>query len=104
MMHYKLPVFGYRIGDIAYITDANYISDLEKKKLLGLKILIINSLQKENHISHYNLKQSLDIIRELKPKKAYLTHISHHMGSHDEVTKELPKNIFLAYDNLEVHL
>ena len=103
-MHYKLPIFGYRIADLAYITDANYISESEKKKLLGLKILILNSLQKENHISHYNLKQSLALIKELKPKKAYLTHISHEMGLHDEVMRDLPENVFLSYDNLELFL
>ena len=104
VMHYKLPIFGYRIEDLAYITDANYISESEKKKLLGLKILILNSLQKENHISHYNLKQSLALIKELKPKKAYLTHISHEMGLHDEVMRDLPENVFLSYDNLELFL
>jgi len=101
-MHYKLPVLGYRIGDMTYITDANYIAPEEKKKILGSKILIINSLQKATHISHYNLAQSLDLIKELNPAKAYLTHISHEMGLYNEVSKELPSNVFLAYDNLEI--
>ena len=102
VMHHKLPVFGYRIGAFAYITDANYISNEEKQKLLGLDVLIINSLQKENHISHYNLAEALGVINELKPKKAYLTHISHGMGLHEKVIKELPENVFLSYDNLEI--
>jgi len=104
VMHYKLPILGYRIGDISYITDANYIASKEKNKIIGSKILIINSLQRETHISHYNLRESLALIRELKPERAYLTHISHNMGLHDEVSKELPDNVFLAYDNLNITL
>ena len=101
-MHYKLPVLGYRIGGMSYITDTNYISPREKKKIIGSKILILNSLHRKPHISHYNLEQSLALIKELKPEKAYLTHISHEMGTYDSVSKELPKNVFLAYDNLEI--
>jgi len=104
VMHYKLPIFGYRIGNLSYITDANYISSEEKKKIIGSKILIINSLQREPHISHYNLEQSLSLIEELKPEKAYLTHISHYMGTYDDVSQELPNNVFLAYDNLELNI
>lgn len=104
VMHHKLPVLGYRIGNLSYITDANYISDDEKNKLMGSEILIINSLQKEKHISHFNLQQSLSLIAEIQPKKAYLTHISHAMGVHDEIEKELPENVYLAYDNLEITL
>lgn len=102
VMHHKLPVFGYRIGDLSYITDANYITEEEKKKILNSKVLIINSLQRKPHISHYNLDQSLDLIKELNPEKAYLTHISHEMGTYHSVSRELPKNVFLAYDNLEI--
>ena len=101
-MHHKLPILGYRIGDMSYVTDANYLSPDEKKKIIGSKILILNSLQRKPHISHYNLEQSLALIKELKPEKAYLTHISHEMGTYDTVSKELPKNVFLAYDNLEI--
>lgn len=104
VMHHKLPVLGYRIGNLSYITDANYISDTEKKKLIGSEVLIINSLQKEKHISHFNLKESLALIAEIAPKRAYLTHISHGMGLHDAIQKELPKNVFLAYDTLELTL
>ena len=102
MMHHKLPVLGYRIGNLSYITDANYISNAEKQKLIGSEVLIINSLQQEKHISHFNLNESLSLISEIKPKTAYLTHISHGMGMHHEVQNELPKNVFLAYDNLEI--
>ena len=102
VMHYRLPIFGYRIGELVYVTDANYISSEEKNKIRGAKILIINSLQKEPHVSHYNLEESLELIRELEPEKAYLTHIGHNMGLHQDVMKELPKNVFLAYDNLEL--
>jgi len=103
-MHYKLPVLGFRIGDMAYITDANYISSVEKKKLIGLDVFILNSLEREKHISHYSLKESLEIINEVKPKKAYLTHISHNMGLYTEVMKELPENVALAYDNLTIKI
>ena len=103
-MHHNLPILGYRIGGLAYITDANYISDEEKKKLFDLDVLILNSLQKEKHISHYNLEESLNLISLLQPKTAYLTHIGHGMGLHRIVNKELPKNIFLAYDGLEINL
>jgi phosphoribosyl 1,2-cyclic phosphate phosphodiesterase len=102
-MHHKLPVLGFRIGDLAYITDANFISDIEKKKLFGLKILIINSLQREKHISHFSLDESLALIKELKPENSYLTHIGHGMGLHDVVNAELPSNIHLAYDNLKLY-
>ena len=103
-MHYKLPVLGFRIGNMAYVTDANYISSVEKKKLIGLDVFILNSLEREKHISHYSLKESLDIINEVKPKKAYLTHISHNMGLYNEVMKELPENVALAYDNLTIKI
>ena len=104
VMHHKLPVLGYRIGNLSYITDANYISDKEKEKLMGSEILIINSLQQEKHISHFNLKESLSLIAEIQPKTAYLTHISHGMGLHDSIQKELPKNVLLAYDGLAITL
>lgn len=100
VMHYKLPVLGFRIGDFTYITDANYISKQEKDKIKGSKILVLNALRKTKHISHFNLKEALDLIEEIQPEKTYLTHISHLMGKHEEVQKELPENVFLAYDGL----
>ena len=102
--HFKLPVYGYRIGDLAYITDANFISTEEKEKLKGLKVLVVNALRKEKHLSHFTLSEALALIDELKPEVAYLTHISHQLGFYEEVSKELPDNVFLAYDGLEVEI
>lgn len=103
-MHLKLPVYGYRIGDLAYITDANYISPEEMEKLKGIKVLVVNALRKEKHISHYNLSEAIDLVNELKPEKAYFTHISHQMGFHDDVQTELPENVYLAYDELTIEV
>jgi phosphoribosyl 1,2-cyclic phosphate phosphodiesterase len=100
VFHYRLPVYGFRIGNFAYITDANYIPEESKEKLYGVKYLVINALRKEKHISHFSLREAMDIIREVSPKKAYITHISHQMGLHDAVSKELPPGIMLAYDGL----
>ncbi|MCD4773146.1 MAG: MBL fold metallo-hydrolase [Bacteroidales bacterium] len=102
--HYKTEVLGYRIGDFTYITDANYISVKEKDKITGSKIIVLNALRKEKHISHFNLNEAVELLKELKPEKAYLTHISHLMGLHDEVSKELPSFIELAYDGLRINL
>lgn len=102
LMHYKLPVFGYRIGDFAYCTDVNYIAPKEKEKLKNLDVLILTALRKEKHISHYCLEEALELIKELNPKQAFLTHISHYMGLHEDVSKELPNNVFLAFDGLTI--
>ncbi len=102
--HYKLPVFGFRIGKLAYVTDVNRLEVAEIEKLRGLDVLVLNALRKEEHISHYNLEQALEIIAEVKPGKAYLTHLSHQMGFYDEVQNELPENVFLAYDGLVLEL
>ena len=102
--HYKMPVFGFRIKDFAYITDANYISDLEKEKLEGVKVLVLNALQKEEHISHFTLEEALALIVELRPEKAYLTHLSHRMGKHNDVVKELPEGVEIAYDGLKISM
>ena len=104
VMHYRLPVKGYRINDFTYITDANFISEEEKLKIKGSKIIVINALRKEEHVSHYTLQQAIDLMVELKPEKAYFTHISHQLGLHDEVSKELPPFIELAYDGLEIEI
>ncbi len=98
--HSALNVLGFRIKDFAYITDANYISAEEILKLKGVKTLVINALRKEKHHSHFNLEESLQIIQQTAVEKAYLTHISHLMGKHQEVEKQLPKNVHLAYDGL----
>lgn len=100
--HNKLPVFGFRINDFAYITDAKTIPANELIKFDGLNVLVINALRQEPHLSHFNLKEALDFINLVNPKKTYLTHISHHLGFHSEVEKSLPENVFLAYDNLKI--
>ena len=100
VFHYRLPVYGFRVGNFAYITDANYIPEESKEKLFGVKYLVVNALRKEKHISHFCLREALDLIREISPKKAFITHISHQMGLHREVSKELPPEIMLAYDGL----
>lgn len=104
VMHHKLSVFGFRLQDFTYITDANFISDEEKEKVKGSKVIVLNGLQREKHISHFTLEQVLALIEELAPEKAYLTHISHKLGRHDEVSKELPSNVQLAYDGLKIEL
>jgi phosphoribosyl 1,2-cyclic phosphate phosphodiesterase len=104
VMHYKLPVLGFRIGDFTYITDANYIAPEEMEKIKGSKVLVLNALQKEEHISHYTLQEALDVIKELNPEKAYLTHLSHRMGKHADVDKELPGNVYIAFDGLRLNI
>jgi len=102
VFHYRLPVYGFRIGNFAYITDANYIPEESKELLYGVKYMVINALRKEKHISHFSLREAIDFIREISPKKAFITHISHQMGLHTEVSKELPPGIMLAYDGLSL--
>jgi phosphoribosyl 1,2-cyclic phosphate phosphodiesterase len=102
VMHGTLQVFGYRIDDFAYLTDVKTVEDGEVEKLKNLKVLVVNALREELHDSHFNLQEALDFIALVKPKKAYITHISHILGFHEEVQKELPENVFLAYDNLEI--
>ena len=102
VMHYKLPVLGFRIGDFTYITDASHISEAEKAKIIGSKVLVLNALRKEKHISHFNLEEAITLIKELNPEKAYIVHISHQLGLHSEVSKLLPSNIELAYDGLKI--
>lgn len=103
VIHGKVPIFGYKIGNLAYITDASFISKQEKQKLQNLDVLVINCLRKaEPHPTHFILPQVLELIAELKPKRAFLTHISHHLGFHDEVEAELPYGVHLGYDGLEI--
>ncbi len=103
LLHYKLPVFGYVFNKkIAYITDANYISPEEMDKLKNIDVLVINALRKTPHISHFTLSQALQIISELNPKQAYLTHISHQLGLHNQVQQGLPSNVFVAFDGLKI--
>ncbi len=100
VLHGKLQVFGFRFGNFAYLTDVKTIENHEIKKLSNLDVLVVNALREEPHITHFNLQEALDFIALVKPKKAYLTHISHLLGFHDEVEQKLPENVFLAYDNL----
>lgn len=101
-LHNALPVFGYRIDDFVYLTDIKTMSKQERLKLKGVKVLVVNALRIAPHHSHFNLEEALDFIAEIKPEKAYLTHISHLLGFHEEVEKILPANVFLAYDNLKI--
>lgn len=98
--HLKLPVLGFRFGKFTYITDANRIDGLEKDKIKGSDTLIINALRKTEHISHFSLKEAVELIEELKITHGYITHISHQLGTHDEINTELPKNIQLAWDGM----
>ena len=102
--HYKLPVLGFRVGDFTYITDANFISEDELDKVRGSKVIVLGALRKEQHISHFSLQEAVELLTDLKPEKAYLTHISHLMGLHREVETELPDFIRLAYDGLTIEL
>ncbi len=102
VMHLNLPVLGFRMGNFSYITDANYISDSSRALIEGSEVLVLNALRKEKHVSHFNLQEALKLAQELKAKKTYLTHISHQLGKHEEVEKELPENVRLAYDGLSI--
>lgn len=100
--HNRLPVFGFRLKDFAYLTDVKTMEEDERKKLRDLKVLVVNALREEPHHSHFNLEEALEFIDDLKPERAYLTHISHYLGFHEEVQQNLPKNVYLAYDNLQI--
>lgn len=102
VMHNRLPVLGFRIDDFTYITDAKTIAPEEINKIKGTKVLVLNALRQEAHYSHFNLEEALDFIAMIKPERAYLTHISHMMGFHKEVQQSVPKNVFLAYDGLQI--
>ena len=103
-MHKDLPILGYRVGEMAYITDANYIGPAEMEKLRGVRVLVVNALRKAKHFSHFSLPEALEVIAAVKPEQAYLTHISHEMGRHADVERTLPAGVHLAYDNLEVDI
>lgn len=100
--HDKLQVFGYRIEDFAYLTDVKTIEDVEMEKLRGVKVIVVNALREEPHQSHFSLNEALHFINLIRPERAYLTHISHILGFHEQVQKKLPPNVFLAYDNLQI--
>jgi phosphoribosyl 1,2-cyclic phosphate phosphodiesterase len=102
VLHYKMHVKGFRFGDFTYITDAKKIANEEAEKVIGTKTLVINALHRSEHLSHFNLEQALEFIEQVAPDRAYLTHISHLFGKHDDVEVELPENVFLAYDGLSI--
>jgi len=104
VLHYKLPVKAFRVRDFSYVTDANYIAEEEMKKLEGSKYLVINALRKTEHISHFTLDQALQIIERIGPEKAYLTHLSHLIGKHEDLMEELPANVEVAFDGLVIDL
>lgn len=100
--HYKMPVYGFRINSLTYITDANFIPEEEKEKIVGSQYIVINALRKQKHISHFSLPEALKIISEFSPRKAFLTHVSHQMGLYEDIQRELPDNVCFAYDGLTV--
>jgi phosphoribosyl 1,2-cyclic phosphate phosphodiesterase len=101
--HMKMPVMGFRFGDFTYITDANKIDESEKEKIIGSKVIVLNTLRKQKHISHFSLEEAIDLVEELKVPEAYFTHLSHQMGLHAEVEAELPEGVHLAYDGLVLY-
>jgi len=104
VMHFRLPILGYRVNDFAYITDANSVPEESKEKLYGVKYLVVNALRKEKHISHFSLYEAIQFIREISPRQAFITHISHQMGLYRDVSKELPPEIRLAFDGLSIEI
>lgn len=103
-LHYKMEVFGFRIKDFVYITDANQIAPEELEKTKGCQVLVLNALRHEKHISHFSLPEALDIVRQVQPQTAYFTHISHQLGKHQDVEQSLPDSVYLAYDGLSLNL
>lgn len=103
-MHKDMPILGYKMERFAYVTDANYIAPTELDKIKGMDVLVINALRIEKHFSHFSLAEALEVIAFLKPRKAYLTHMSHEMGFYDRVSRSLPENVFLAYDGLTIEI
>ena len=104
VLHHRLPVLGFRIQDFTYITDVNSISDQELEKVYGSKVLVLGALQRQKHISHFTLHEAIEVAQKVNADMTYFTHISHKMGLHSEVEKELPPNIRLAYDGLKVRI
>jgi phosphoribosyl 1,2-cyclic phosphate phosphodiesterase len=104
VMHYMMPVLGFRIGEFTYITDAKTVNDTEISKILGTKILVVNALQRDSHISHFTLDEAVAFAQRIGAEQTYFTHISHRLGLHDDVQQELPDGIFLAYDGLVLNV
>ncbi|WP_139957903.1 MBL fold metallo-hydrolase [Flavicella sediminum] len=104
LLHGTLEIFGYRFDNFAYLTDIKYIKEEEKEKLKNLEVLVVSAIRYEPHPTHFNVEEALAFIEEIKPKKAYITHISHMLGFHKEVSKALPENVYLSYDGLELEI
>lgn len=104
VMHHKMPVYGFRFGDFTYITDANRIEDVEKEKIKGSKVLVLNALRRESHVSHFTLEEAVAMAIELEVPEVFFTHISHQLGKHEDINRELPPHIRLAYDGLKISL
>ncbi|MDW3647984.1 MAG: MBL fold metallo-hydrolase [Bacteroidia bacterium] len=104
VLHKEMEVYGFRSGNFAYVTDANYISPESMEKLRGLDVLVLNALRWQKHYSHFTLDEAIEIIEELRPQKAYLTHISHQLATHEKLLEYLPKGIEPAYDGLEIEV
>lgn len=102
--HHKMPIYGFRIGNLTYLTDANFIPEEEKEKIVGTKYLVVNALRRQKHMSHFNLQEALKLISDLSPRKGFLTHISHQMGLYEDLQKELPDNVCVAYDGLSIEI
>ena len=103
-MHYKLPVMGFRIKDFTYITDANYISEEQIEKIRGSKVMVLNALQIDQHISHFNLEEALYMVEKINPKMAYFTHISHKLRTNKKISRSLPSRVQLAWDGLKISI
>lgn len=103
-MHYRLPVLGFRIGDFTYITDTNYIAEEEKEKIIGSKHIVVTGLRKQKHISHFTIYEAISLFEELSPIRGYITHCSHQLGLYEDIQKELPKNVVLAYDGMKIEV
>ena len=104
VMHYRLPVKAFRINNFAYVTDANRIVESEKNKLKGLDFLVLNALRREKHVSHFTLQEAIELSQELGAKQTYFTHLSHQLGKHDDISLELPSNIKLAFDGMQLEV
>jgi phosphoribosyl 1,2-cyclic phosphate phosphodiesterase len=102
VMHLRMPVLGFRVGNFSYITDANYIPEETYERLRGTHTLVLNALQKEKHVSHFNLEEALEVARKVGAVKTYLIHISHKLGRHQDIERDLPPDVVLAYDGLTV--
>lgn len=104
VMHYRLPILGFKIKDFVYITDANFIEDDVLNQIKGAKVMVINALREKKHISHYNLKGAMEVIQQVNPENAYFTHISHKFFKHTEIENLLPENVHVAYDGLVINM